>query len=89
MAINVKTSSPTVKVQVGTANAIKVLSSASGGATFSENARNVIGGIASVTQLSVTGPSTLTGNLYVTGITTIAGLTTTGSDLYVGGDLMK
>ena len=87
MAINVKTSSPTVKVQVGTANAIKVLSSASGGATFSENARNVIGGIASVTQLSVTGPSTLTGNLYVTGITTIAGLTTTGSDLYVGGDL--
>ena len=95
MAVNVKTSSNKINVRVGQANAVKVLSSASGGAVFSETARNVIGGIASVTQLNVSGVTTLgittiTDTLYVAGITTVAalgGITTTGGDLFIGGTL--
>ena len=95
MAVNVKTSSNTINVRVGQTDAVKVLSSAAGGATFSETARNVIGGIASVTQLNVSGVTTLgittiTDTLYVAGITTVAalgGITTTGGDLFIGGTL--
>ena len=95
MAVNVKTSSNTVNVRVGQASAVKVLSSAAGGVVYSETAKNVIGGIASVTALSVSGITTLgitsiTDTLYVAGITTVAGLggiTTTGGDLWVGGAL--
>ena len=95
MAVNVKTNTSTVNVRVGQASAVKVLSSAAGGATFSETARNVIGGIASVTQLNVSGITTLgitsiTDTLYVAGITTVAalgGITTTGGDLFIGGTL--
>ena len=51
-----------VKVRVGAQNAIKVLSSASGGrALFAEEATKVIGGIASVTALHVSGLSTFVG----------------------------
>jgi hypothetical protein len=60
-----------IKVRVGQQNAIKVLSSLSGGAAFSENSGtsvNVIGGIASVTQLNVSGITTL-------GITSTTNLT--------------
>lgn len=95
MAVNVKTSSNTINVRVGQTDAVKVLSSAAGGATFSETAKNVIGGIASVTQLNVSGVTTLgitsiTDTLYVAGITTVAalgGITTTGGDLFIGGTL--
>ena len=48
-----------VKVRVGQSDAIKILSSAGGGSINAQTAKNVIGGIASVTQLSVTGISTL------------------------------
>ena len=46
--------------RVGSQNAIRVLSAASGGnALFADTATNVLGGIASVTQLDVSGISTL------------------------------
>ena len=48
-----------IKVRVGQTDAIKILSSAGGGSIQTQNAVNVIGGIASVTQLSVSGISTL------------------------------
>ena len=48
-----------IKVRVGQSDAIKILSSAGGGSINAQNAKNVIGGIASVTQLSVSGISTL------------------------------
>jgi len=91
---------PDIKVRVGQQNAVKVVASAFGGSLTAENAvnaTNVLGGIASVTQLDVSpGISTFAGavglssNLYVAGISTFAangGITTTGGDLYVGGDL--
>ena len=57
-----------IKVRVGAQNAIKVLSSASGGnALFADTATNVIGGIASVTQLDVSGISTFNAGLEVVG----------------------
>ena len=49
-----------IKVRVGQTDAIKILSSAGGGSISAQTAINVIGGIASVSQLSVTGFSTLT-----------------------------
>ena len=69
---------PDIKVRVGQTNAVKVVASAFGGSLTAENAQNainVIGGIASVTQL------------YNSGISTFVGIVTTGGDLYVGGDL--
>jgi hypothetical protein len=78
-----------IKVRVGQQNAIKVLSSLSGGASFSENSGtsvNVIGGIASVTQLNVSGITTLgvtsttnltSQQLNVSGITTLGVTSTT------------
>jgi len=48
-----------INVRVGQSEAIKVLSSQGGGSIETFNAKNVIGGIASVTQLNVTGISTL------------------------------
>jgi hypothetical protein len=67
-----------IRVRVGQQNSIKVLSSVSGGSAFSENSRiavNVIGGIASVTQLNVSG------------ISTFVGIATFINDVYIGGDL--
>lgn len=67
-----------IKVRVGQQNAIKVLSSLSGGSAFAENsnvATNVIGGIASVTELNVSG------------ISTFVGIATFINDVYIGGDL--
>ena len=48
-----------IKVRVGQTEAIKILASAGGGSIKSQTATNVIGGIASVTQLNVSGISTL------------------------------
>lgn len=76
-----------IKVRIGQENAIKVISSISG----SSNATNVIGGIASVTQLTVTGPSSLN-QLTVSGITTLSQVSVTGissfnGDVYITGTL--
>ena len=74
-----------IKARVGQQNSIKIISSISGGADFSSIsfiAENVIGGIASVTQLNVSGLSTFVGvatfknDVYIYG------------DLYVGDDLV-
>jgi hypothetical protein len=72
-----------IKVRVGQQNAVKVVSSISGSAGGrAVTAENVIGGIASVTQLSVSGISTFVGvstfknNVYIDG------------DLYVSDDLI-
>ena len=68
-----------IKVRVGQQNAIKVLSSTAAGnalrADYANEAKNVIGGISSVSQS------------YVSGITTFVGITTTLTDFYVGGNL--
>ena len=48
-----------IKVRVGQTEAIKILSSKGGGSVATQNAVNVIGGIASVSQLSVSGISTV------------------------------
>ena len=79
-----------IKVRVGQSDAVKVISSQGGGSISAQNATNVIGGIASVTQLNVSGVSTFLDNVSIAGVTTLAangGITTTGGDLYVGGDL--
>lgn len=67
-----------IKVRVGQQNSIKVISSFSGGSDFalnSTNSVNVIGGIASVSQLNVSG------------ISTFVGIATFNNDVYIGGDL--
>ena len=70
-----------IKVRVGQTEAVKILSSKGGGSVSTQDAVNVIGGIASVSQLNVSGLSTFTGigtfvdDLYV------------GDKLYVGDDL--
>tara|TARA_B100000427_G_scaffold135110_1_gene112348 strand:- start:4028 stop:4459 length:432 start_codon:yes stop_codon:yes gene_type:complete len=59
-----------IKVRIGQSDAIKVLAtsnSTTGIAQTSVNSTNVIGGIASVTSLDVSGSSTLDGNLNVGG----------------------
>ena len=53
-----------IKVRVGQQNSVKIISSISGGSDYafnSTNAENVIGGIASVTSLNVSGISTFVG----------------------------
>jgi hypothetical protein len=72
-----------IKVRVGQQNTVKVVSSISGAAGgASVTAENVIGGIASVTSLNVSGLSTFVGvatfknNVYIDG------------DLYVSDDLV-
>jgi len=51
-----------IRVRVGQENAVKVIASISG----SSGTKNVIGGIASVTQLSVSGVSTFSNSIYYT-----------------------
>lgn len=65
-----------INIRVGQQNAIKVVSSISGSAGGrSVVAKNVVGGIASVTQLNVSG------------ISTFVGVATFKSDVYIDGDL--
>lgn len=68
---------PDITVRVGQQNAVKVISSVSGSAGGNAVvAKNVIGGIASVTQLYVSGISTFNGDVNITGnfnILTISG----------------
>lgn len=71
-----------LKVSIGQQNATKILSSVSGGLSFSDTAqvaKNVIGGISSVTSLSVSGVSTFLGNVNV-GINTSQGLILTAQN---------
>ena len=66
----------TVKVRVGQQNAVKVVSSVSGSLGGSATlAENVIGGIASVTSLNVSG------------LSTFVGVGTFKNDVYIDGDL--
>ena len=62
-----------IKVRVGQQSAIKVVSSISG--SISDTVKNVIGGIASVSQLSVSG------------VSTFVGVTTFQNNVYIDGDL--
>lgn len=74
--IRVKVDQQNTKVRVGQQNSIKVVSSISGSSGGNAvNAENVIGGIASVTQLSVSG------------LSTFVGLATFQNNVYIGGDL--
>ena len=64
-----------IKVRVGQTDAIKVIASVGGGAVAADQATNVIGGIASVTSL------------HVSGLSTFVGVGTFNSDLYIGQNL--
>ena len=66
-----------IKVRIGQQNAVKIVSSISGSAGGKAvTAENVIGGIASVREL------------YVSGISTFVGVSTFKSDVYIDGDLI-
>ena len=72
-----------IKVRVGQQNTVKVVSSVSGSAGGSATiAENVIGGIASVTSLNVSGLSTFVG------IATFKNDVYIDGDLYIGDDLL-
>ena len=67
-----------IKVRVGQQTSIKVVSSIAGGTSYSDNSgtsTNVIGGVASVS------------NLNVSGLSTFVGLSTFTNDVYIGGNL--
>ena len=72
-----------IKVRVGQSNAVKVIAAASGGAA-AENATNVIGGIASVSQLSVGEVAGMSGVSTFTGISTSTS-TIFGNQLNIAG----
>ena len=79
-----------IKVRVGQSDAVKILASAGGGSISAVTSKNVIGGIASVTSLDVSGISTLSGgldlsNVVVSGISTFAGLVDANGGLDVIG----
>jgi hypothetical protein len=66
-----------IKVRIGQQNAVKIVSSISGSAGGKAvTAENVIGGIASVREL------------HVSGISTFVGISTFKSDVYIDGDLI-
>ena len=60
MAVKVRVEQSPLKVRVGQTDAIKILSSAPIG---SQTTKNVVGGIADVTELNVSGVSTFAGNI--------------------------
>ena len=60
MAVKVRVEQSPLKVRVGQTDAIKILSSAPIG---SQTVENVVGGVADVTQLNVSGISTFVGNI--------------------------
>jgi len=79
-----------IKVRVGQSDAVKILASAGGGSISAVTSKNVIGGIASVTSLEVSGISTLSGgldlsNVVVSGISTFTGLIDANGGLDVTG----
>ena len=67
---------PNIKVRVGQQNSVKIVSSVSGSAGGKASiSESVIGGIASVTSL------------YVSGISTFVGISTFKNDVFINGDL--
>jgi len=64
-----------IKVRVGQTDAVKILASAGGGSISAVTSKNVIGGIASVTSLDVSGISTLSGGLNLSNVV-VSGLST-------------
>ena len=80
--IKVRVGGDSIKARVGQSNAVKVIAAASGGSISADTAINVVGGIASVSQLSVgevfgmTGVSTFFGESFFKDAVTIDGLTT-------------
>ena len=82
MAVKVNVVQSPLKVRVGQTDAIKILTSNAGKTTAAqETSKNVVGGIADVTQLNVSGVSTLSGitsvtELNVSGVSTFAGTIT-------------
>ena len=64
-----------IKVRVGQSDAVKILASAGGGSISAVTSKNVIGGIASVTSLDVSGISTLSGGLNLSNVV-VSGLST-------------
>ena len=77
---------PDISVRVGKSDAIKVLSTQIGSNATSSLAQSVIGGIASITSLDVSGITTVK-DFEVEGNTTFSGITTFSDDLNVEGDL--
>ena len=80
--INVSVIPNNIKVRVGQTDGIKVLSSVSGGAARADaatNADNVIGGIADITALKVSGISTFLGDALFTNINVSAAATIVGN----------
>ena len=78
-----------IKVRVGQSDAVKILASAGGGSISAVTSKNVIGGIASVTSLDVSGISTLSSlnleELNVTGLSTFTELVDVNGGLDVIG----
>ena len=73
--IKVKVGQDNLKVRIGQQNSVRVISAVAGLVPNVENSLNVIGGIASVTQL------------YVSGISTFVGIATFSNNVYIGGNL--
>lgn len=77
-----------IKVRVGQQNAIRVASSIAGGADSATRSTNVIGGIASVTDLYVSGITTLSGQVnFSQSSLNVSGVSTFADDLNVNGNL--
>ncbi|MEY3470461.1 MAG: hypothetical protein RLZZ575_921 [Actinomycetota bacterium] len=77
-----------IKVRVGQQNSLKVVSAISGIADKTILSQNVIGGIASVSQLNVSGVSTFVGvstfkdDVYIDGSLNISGILTVNQSIY-------
>ena len=83
-----------INERVGQQNSIKVIASISGAAGgFASLSENVIGGIASVTSLNVSGLSTFVGvatfknNVFIDGNINVVGVATFKNNVFIGGDL--
>ena len=63
--IKVRVGGDSIKARVGQSNAVKVIAAASGGSISADTAINVVGGIASVSQLSVGEVAGMTGCLHI------------------------
>ena len=92
--IKVRVGGDSIKARVGQSNAVKVIAAASGGSISADTAINVVGGIASVSQLSVgevagmSGVSTFFGESFfstLNGITTVTAPTLFAKQLNIAG----
>ena len=81
MAVKVRVEQSPLKVRVGQTDAIKILSSAPVG---SVTVKNVVGGIADVTALTVSGISTFNGNIVGDTATNISGISSVTAATFFG-----